>query len=204
MHQAERPHGALGVVMGWLLERGNAAQNRATVEAQEPPPGAAVLEVGFGPGHALEMLARNRPLGLVAGIDHSALMVRRARRRLDGGRGDAALDLRHGDAGDLPFPDECFDLVFAVNSFHQWPDKDRALAEMAGVLKPGGDLVLSIRDFRTEGRFEAPGKGAATAKAAAEMLKALGLQVRMREIVHSPSRATFLVRGRKCGRGVGS
>jgi ubiquinone/menaquinone biosynthesis C-methylase UbiE len=95
-------------------------------------------------------------------------------------------------------------VVFAVNSFHQWPDKERALAEMAGVLKPGGDLMLSIRDFRTagsvRGRFEPPGKGAETARAASEMLRDLGLQVRMREVVHSAGRATFLVRGRKCGR----
>jgi ubiquinone/menaquinone biosynthesis C-methylase UbiE len=200
MHQAQKPRGALGAMMSWLLESGNANQNRATVEALDPPPGAAVLEVGFGPGHALEMLARNRPLGLVAGVDHSELMVARAKRRLNGGRGDAALDLRVGDVGDLPFPDERFDVVFAVNSFHQWPEKDRALAEMVGVLKPGGDLLLSIRDFRTEGRFEEAGQGAETAKAAAEMLKDLGLQVRMREVVHSPRRATFLVRGRKCGR----
>jgi SAM-dependent methyltransferase len=200
MHQAENPSGALGVVMGWLLESGNAAQNRATVDALAPPHGASVLEIGFGPGHALEMLAMSRPLSLVAGIDHSHLMVARARRRLNGRRGDAALDLRLGDAGDLPFPDERFDVVFAVNSFHQWPDQEGALAEMAGVLKRGGDLLLSIRDFRVAGRFEPPGRGAATAKAAGEMLKELGLQVRHREIVHSPQRATLLVRGRKVGR----
>src|SRR5512143_1567025 len=199
MHQAVKPRGAMGVVMGWLLESGNAEQNRATVDALDPPPGGAVLEVGFGPGHALKMLAKSRPLGLLAGIDHSELMVATARRRLDGGRGDAALDLRVGDAGELPFPDERFDAVYAVNSYHQWPDQEGALAEMTGVLKPGGDLMLSIGDFRVEGRFEPPGKGAATAKAAAEMLKDLGLQVRLREIVHSPRRATFLVRGRKCG-----
>jgi len=200
MHQAVKPHGAMGVVMGWFLEGGNAEQNRATVEALDPPPGGKVLEVGFGPGQALEMLARARPLSLVAGVDHSELMVARARRRLDGGRGDAGLDLRCADAGELPFADESFDLVFAVNSFHQWPDKERALAEMVGVLKPAGDLVLSIRDFRTEGRFEPAGAGAATAQEAADLLRELGLQVRAREIVHSPKRATFLVRGRKCGR----
>jgi ubiquinone/menaquinone biosynthesis C-methylase UbiE len=200
MHQAVKPHGAMGVVMGWFLESGNAAQNRATVEALDPPPGGKVLEVGFGPGQALEMLAHARRLALVAGVDHSELMVATAHRRLDRGRGDAALDLRCGDAGDLPFPDESFDLVFAVNSYHQWPDKEGALAEMVGVLKPAGDLVLSIRDFRTEGRFEPPGAGAAAAQEAAEALRGLGLQVRMREIVHSPRRATFLVRGRKCGK----
>jgi SAM-dependent methyltransferase len=199
MEQAVKPQGAFGVVMGWLLENGNAVQNRATIDALAPPHGAAVLEIGFGPGHALEMLAMSRPIGLVAGVDHSPLMVARARRRLNGRRGDAALDLRVGDAGDLPFPDEKFDVVFAVNAFHLLPEGERALAEMAGVLKPGGDLLLSIRDFRMAGRFEPPGKGAETAKAACEMMKALGLQVRLREVVHSPRRATLLVRGRKCG-----
>ena len=200
MHQAVKPHGAMGVVMGWFLESGNAVQNRATVEALDPPPGARVLEIGFGPGAALEMLAHTRPLALIAGIDHSELMVASARRRLDSGRGDAALDLRLGDAADLPFADESFDLVFAVNSYHQWPDQEAALAEMIGVLKPAGDLVLSIRNFRTEGRFEPAGKGATTAQEAAEQMRELGLQVRVREIVHSPKRATFLVRGRKCGK----
>jgi len=200
MHQAVKPHGAMGVVMGWFLESGNAAQNRATVEALEPPAGGKVLEVGFGPGQALEMLARTRTLSLVAGIDHSELMVTSAHRRLEGRRGDAALDLRCGDACDLPFADETFDLAFAVNSFHQWPDQEGALAEMMGVLKPAGDLVLSMRNFRTEGRFEPAGKGAETAQEAAEMMRELGLEVRVREIIHSPKRATFLVRGRKCGK----
>ncbi|MBS0331695.1 MAG: class I SAM-dependent methyltransferase [Proteobacteria bacterium] len=205
MHQAVKPRGAGGVLMGWMLESGDALQTRATVEALDPPPGASVLQIGFGPGHALEMLARKVPLALVAGVDHSPLMLARARRRLNGRRGDAGLDLRLGEAGDLPFPDEKFDLVFAVNAFHQWPDQDRALAEMAGVLKPGGDLVLSIRDFRPigvvgAGPFEAAGKGQETARRAAQMLRDLGLQVRQREIAHSPRRATFLVRGRKCGR----
>ncbi|MFL5295168.1 MAG: class I SAM-dependent methyltransferase [Phenylobacterium sp.] len=201
MHQAHLPRGPMGVVMSWMMERLNGPQNRATVEALQPPPGGAVLEIGFGPGHALEMLASTRRLSLVAGVDHSELMVETARRRLARKRGDAALDLRLGDARALPFDDEQFDLVYAVNSFHLWPAKEDALAEVAGVLKPGGDVVLSIRDFRVGGRFEPPGKGAATAKAAADGLRNLGLQVRTREIPHSKQRATFLVRGRKAGRG---
>lgn len=199
MHQAMKPHGAAGLVMGWLMERLNAQQNRATVEALAPPEGGQVLEIGFGHGHALEMLAGRRPLRLVAGVDHSELMVRTAHRRLDGRRGDAALDLRLGEAARLPFGDEAFDLVYAVNSYHLWPDQEAALAEIAGVLKPGGDVVLSIRDFRVGGRFEAAGKGAATAAQAALRLKDFGLQVRTREVVHSPRRATLLVRGRKPG-----
>lgn len=197
LQQAVKPQGAMGVVMGWVLERGNAQQNRATVEALAPPAGAAVLEIGFGPGHALEMLSHKAPLGLIAGADHSELMVETARKRLDRHRGPAALDLRVAEAERLPFPDEVFDLVYAVNSYHQWPDKEAALAEIAGVLKPGGEVLLSIRDFRVEGRFEPPGRGEATARAAAPLLEAMGFEVETSGVLHSPRRATYLVRGKK-------
>src|SRR5690242_4468132 len=105
MHQAVMPTGPMGVVMGWFLETGDAVQ-----------------EVGFGPGHALQMLAAKARLALVAGVDHSRLMVETARRRLLRARGPAALDLRLGKAAELPFPDETFDVAYAVNSFHQWPN----------------------------------------------------------------------------------
>src|SRR6185436_4505478 len=121
MHQAVMPRGPMGVVMGWFLETGNAEQNRVTVEAIEPPAGGAVLEVGFGPGHALQLLAAKARLALIAGVDHSKLMVATARRRLIGA---PAVDLRMGKADRLPFPDESFDVAFAVNSFHQWPDPE--------------------------------------------------------------------------------
>jgi ubiquinone/menaquinone biosynthesis C-methylase UbiE len=196
-HQAVQPRGPLGVVTGWFLERGNAAQNRATVEALTPPSGGSVLEIGFGPGHALEMLSRKAPLGLIAGADHSALMVETARKRLEPRRGPAALDLRLAEADALPFPDEAFDLVYAVNSYHQWPDKEAALAEIAGVLKPGGEVVLSIRDFRADGGFEPAGKGEATAREARPLMESLGFEVETTGVVHSPARATYLVRGRR-------
>ncbi len=197
MHQAEMPRGPMGVVMGWFLQRGNADQNRATVEAIGAPDGGAVLEVGFGPGHALELLAEKAPLSLLAGVDHSPLMVEWAWRRLTRKRRGAAVDLRLGRAEALPFPDEAFDVALAVNSYHQWPSREDGLAEMAGVLKPGGELVLSIRDFRVEGRFEPAGRGQATAREAVPAMQALGLEVSTQEIIHSPERATYLVRGRK-------
>jgi ubiquinone/menaquinone biosynthesis C-methylase UbiE len=200
MHQAVKPHLAIGAMMGWLVEQGDAAQVRATVEAFEPPRGAATLEIGFGGGDALEALARTRPLGLIAGIEASEVAVCAARRRLDGGRGDAGLDLRAGEPFPLPFPDEHFDLVYSINGFQEWPDAVAVLAEMTGVLKPGGDLVLSIRDLRADGGEEPAHVGAKFAQEAAEALRELALGVRVREIVHSSKRATFLVRGRKCGR----
>lgn len=51
--------------------------------------------------------------------------------------------LVEGDALALPFRDGAFDVVLSVCAIEHFPDGAAALAEMARVLRPGGDLVLS-------------------------------------------------------------
>ena len=91
-----------------------------------------VLEVGCGPGEAAERLGRELGVEVVA-LDLSEHMVRLAR-----GRG---VDARVGDVQSLPFGNEKFDCVLAAWMLYHVPDIDRALAEIARVLRPGGRLV---------------------------------------------------------------
>jgi len=91
-----------------------------------------VLEVGGGPGELSERMQRE--LGAeVAFIDISPRMVELARER--------GVDARVGDVQDLPFADGVFDTVVAAWMLYHVPDIDRALAEIARVLRPGGALV---------------------------------------------------------------
>lgn len=47
-----------------------------------------------------------------------------------------------GDAAELPFEAEAFDVVFSRLAFHHFPEPTRPFAEMVRVLRPGGKLVL--------------------------------------------------------------
>ena len=91
-----------------------------------------VLEVGCGPG---ELSARFRDeIGAeVVAVDSSPRMVELAR-----GRG---VDARVGDVQELEFAAGSFDCVVAAWMLYHVPDVDRALAELARVLVPGGRLV---------------------------------------------------------------
>ena len=73
------------------------------------PDGAAVLDVGTGPGVLLVELAQRRSDLRLTGVDLSADMVSAAERNLTkfGERASA----RVGDVTELPFPDDSFDLV---------------------------------------------------------------------------------------------
>ena len=91
-----------------------------------------VLEVGGGQGELAERM-RDELGAEVTFVDISPRMVELAR-----GRG---LDAREGDVQSLPFPDGSFDTVVAAWMLYHVADIDRALAEMARVLVPGGALV---------------------------------------------------------------
>ena len=79
--QFGHPAGALGWAVGHLMAAKNASMSRLTVELLNVQPDDRVLEIGFGPGTLIHMLAKQAANGFVAGIDVSALMVKQASRR---------------------------------------------------------------------------------------------------------------------------
>jgi ubiquinone/menaquinone biosynthesis C-methylase UbiE len=96
-----------------------------------------VLEVAIGTGRNLAFY----PAGVrLTGIDLSPAMLERARERAR--ELGMEVDLREGDAQDLPFPDGAFDTVVCTLSLCNIPDDRKAVAEMKRVLKPGGRLLL--------------------------------------------------------------
>ena len=53
-------------------------------------------------------------------------------------------DLRCGSVERLPFADETFDKVLAINSMQAWPDARAGLREIRRVLKHGGNVALGF------------------------------------------------------------
>jgi ubiquinone/menaquinone biosynthesis C-methylase UbiE len=100
-----------------------------------------LLDVACGTGRFLGLIKQNYPRLPVVGLDLSEAYLRRARRELEAWSWVA---LSQGAAEALPFPDGSFDLVTSVYLFHELPRhvRERAAAEFARVLRPGGRLVL--------------------------------------------------------------
>jgi ubiquinone/menaquinone biosynthesis C-methylase UbiE len=91
-----------------------------------------VLEVGGGEGELGERVLRELGVELV-GVDQSERMVELQRAR--------GIDARVGDVMRLPFADAEFDVAVAAWMLYHVRDVDRALGELARVLRPGGRLV---------------------------------------------------------------
>jgi SAM-dependent methyltransferase len=97
----------------------------------EPAP-QRVLEVGCGEGELAERIQDELGARVVA-VDQSERMVELTRAR--------GVDARVGDVQDLPFADASFDCVVAAWMLYHVPAVERAIAELARVVRPGGRLV---------------------------------------------------------------
>lgn len=100
-------------------------------------PYQTLLDVGCGTGWLLNRLARVHPAEY-HGLDVSENMLAVAEEKHIPG----AVFVQ-GVADRLPYADNSFDVVTCIQSFHHYPDPDRAMREVLRVLKPGGLYLLS-------------------------------------------------------------
>jgi SAM-dependent methyltransferase len=114
-------------------ERGRPGWPPAVVDIAGLPPTATVLDLGAGTGKLTRLLAR--AFGRVVAVEPAEPMRWMLETLCPQARALA------GTGQDIPLSDHAVDAVFAAQAFH-WFDDERALGEIARVLRPHGALVL--------------------------------------------------------------
>lgn len=102
--------------------------------------GLRVLEVGVGMG--ADYLAWLKAGAQATGVDLSPASLERARKRCE--LAGYKPDLQPGDAENLPFPANAFDVVYSYGVMHHSPDTAQCLREAWRVLKPGGQARIMV------------------------------------------------------------
>ena len=112
------------------------------------PDGAAILEVGCGPGalwtENLDLLPKNWAITLT---DASPGMMAEAEARLGP---DGRFEFQVADVRELPFEDGRFDAVVANHMLYHVPDRGLAFSEITRVLKPDGTLYAATNGEGTQ------------------------------------------------------
>lgn len=129
-----------------ILEYEQEIRWRLVSSMLDAKPGELILDVGCGTGRDLIELAKTGCRCI--GIDFSSKMIEEARKELLKNAITTA-ELESGDATNLRFPDKMFDKVFASEVLEHIPNYDRAISEMARVLKPSGYLVITTPNRRS-------------------------------------------------------
>ncbi len=124
-----------------------AATNMATklADASGVRPGCDVLDVGCGLGESTFLLRERLDSGAdlsggrLAGLDITAQHIAVAAARRTGDRPEFIV----GSATELPFSDESFDRILALECAFHFPDRRKFFAEALRVLRPGGVLGMA-------------------------------------------------------------
>lgn len=128
-----------------------------------------ILDVGCGGGRTVNKLAATATEGKVYGVDFSeaavAVATKTNRQWIAMGR----VGIQKGSVSHLPFADETFDIVTAVETHFWWPDLPNDMREVLRVLKSNGTLIIIAEIYR--------GASTKTAKLAEKYLPLSGLNL---------------------------
>ena len=105
-----------------------------------------VLDIGTGTGLLAIEIAKRFPVVEVIGLDLSDMVLEVARENVQNSEVPLRVSFEKGDAEDMPFDDNTFDLVISSNTLHLIKNPIRIFDEIQRVLKSNGKFIIS--DFR--------------------------------------------------------
>jgi len=123
----------------------NRERNAWTVELLELEPHHTVLEIGCGPGLALEACAARVETGRVVGIDHSSAMVAQARRRLSAAIRAGRAEVLRASLADAGTGPATYDRVFSLNVVQFLPDIAQAFRQIHASLAADGIVATTFQ-----------------------------------------------------------
>ncbi|MGB5703834.1 MAG: class I SAM-dependent methyltransferase [Polyangiales bacterium] len=147
VQQFKRPSGALGRLAGWIMahRESNLRRNAWAVSLLHIEPQHLVLEIGSGPGVALEHATRLATRGTVVGVDHSELMVSVAAKRNAEAIAEGRLEVIRGTAEAAVKGRGRFDRVYAVNVAQFWDAPAATLAALRTAMAPNGLIGIAFQ-----------------------------------------------------------
>jgi len=153
LKQARMPTGRFGKFCARLMNIGHSNVTKWGLGHISINKDDTILDIGCGGGKTINTLAKIATEGEIYGIDYSevsvAVSTSKNKRLINAGR----VKVLHASVDSLPFYDDMFNLVIAVESYYFWPDLINNLKEIRRVLKPGGSVILVNAMYRDE-KFE--------------------------------------------------
>ncbi len=159
--------GAMGLYMAWASKVGKVSERERLLDKLALKGSERVLDVGCGRGLMLVGAARRLTSGSATGVDiwqAEDLSGNRPEATLENARREGVegrVRVETADMRKLPFVDDSFDVVVskaAIHNLYQRADRKKALAEIARVLAPGGQLLIDdirhVREYESELRTQ--------------------------------------------------
>ena len=155
--QLQHPRGLFGRALFAWMTKMTIAHARWTADLMDVQPDDGVLEVGFGNGANIGLLARRAPRGRVTGAEISETAMEMASKRNARAISEGRVELHQAAGGALPFGDGTFDKACTVATVYVIADPGAVFREMHRVLKPDGLAAVTFPVRENFMRFKPAG-----------------------------------------------
>jgi ubiquinone/menaquinone biosynthesis C-methylase UbiE len=141
----KKPQGELAIQVGEKLNEVNETINQLSIDALDLKPGDKVLEIGMANGYFVRYLFAKQNNITYTGCDYSVKMVYEANRINEELVKQEKAEFILADAAELPFAEQVFDKIMVVATLYYFDKLEDVFSEFRRVLKPHGQLLVSIR-----------------------------------------------------------
>lgn len=145
--QFGKPEGILGSIAGRLMASTGGEKNKWTISLLNIQSADNVLEIGFGPGVATELVSNIIHDGHYVGIDCSDVMLRQAIKRNKETIKEGKVTSRLEEVSNIHPSELQFDKVLSVNSIIFWKDPINSLKKIRQIMKPNGLIALTFLPY---------------------------------------------------------
>jgi ubiquinone/menaquinone biosynthesis C-methylase UbiE len=151
--QARKPTGEMGIKVLKSMNEGHAELIEWGLKYIPIPKKGMVLDIGCGGGRTLQILSNHSPLARIYGLDYSKTAIDLASILNKDAIGIGSMVILEGSVSNLPFDENLYDLVTAIETYFFWPDLQNDLREVNRILKPKGILIIICESY-SDPRFD--------------------------------------------------
>ncbi len=140
--QFKKPRGLFGIFTANLMTKNNRKNYDRLIKDLDLQPNDQILEIGYGPGIGIRMIAETCSTCTIHGLDFSRLMYKRARKYnkefINAGR----VELLFGDFLIVPVAYYDYDKIFCLNVIYFWNELGAPFEKVLSLLKKGGSFHI--------------------------------------------------------------
>lgn len=144
--QFKKPTTLFGIFASKIMVKNNQKNYDKLIKDLDIQPHDKLLEIGYGPGIGIQMVAKSCSTCTIHGIDFSRLMYKRASRYNKPFIDDAKVQLQYGDFLKIAVIDNNYEKVFCLNVIYFWDELKSPFEKVLSLLKKGGAFHIYMAD----------------------------------------------------------
>ncbi|HSS98184.1 MAG TPA: class I SAM-dependent methyltransferase [Terriglobales bacterium] len=150
LQQVRKPSRWTGRLFVWLMNMSHSKLTDWGLQHVQIGEDFTILDVGCGGGRTIQKLALMATSGMVYGIDYADGSVAASQAKNVELIKANRVEIHKASVSQLPFPENKFDLVTAIETQYYWPDPVKDMQEILRTLKPGGTLAIIAESYKRD------------------------------------------------------